>query len=203
MASRTRLPALMLAAAIALGTVPPVPAQDGGIDLSQLDPSALLAGAGDVLMRAPDQAIDGLFQATHRASRTPRDAAVLCRLFDPNADRSFAALADASGRLGDDSRQAFVLALADIAGSGLQGERQPYDAAAAQQTLKSAAVTAMLLHDGFAADIGADGADPASRDARCRAFGWVLDALQDMPLPQRAAATRFLLSQGLAQLGPR
>lgn len=203
MAARPHLSVLAMTAAITLAAASPVSAQERGIDLSQLDPSALLAGAGDVLMRASDQAIDGLFQATHRASRTPRDAAVLCQLFDPNADRSFTALADASSRLGEDSRQAFVAALADIASSGLQGARQPYDADVARQALRSAAVTAMLLHDGFGADISADGADPASREVRCRAFGWVLDALQGMPLAQRAAATRFMLGEGLAQLGPR
>lgn len=200
---RTRIIALTVASIVLLAATSPASAQVGDIDLSQFDPAALLAGAGDVLMRASDTAVDGLFQATHRASRSPHDAAVLCEMFDPHTDRSLAALADASSRLGDDSRQAFTMALADIASSGLQSPRQPYDAAAAQQTLKSAGVTAMLLHDGFAADISADGADEASRAARCRGFRWVLDALQDMPLPQRAAATRLMLSEGLAQLGSR
>jgi hypothetical protein len=205
-----------IAAGLMFAFAAPVPAQDldlsqldlsqldlSQLDLSQLDPSALLANAGDVLMRAPDADIDALFQAVHAASRIPGDARVLCTLFDPQSDRSPEGLMDAAGRLGTDSRQRFGMALADIASGGLQNPRQPYDAAAAKQTLKSAAVSAMLLHDGFAGAMSADGDDQASRDARCRAFGWVLDALQALPMTQRAAATRLLLNQGLSQLDVR
>ena len=85
----------------------------------------------------------------------------------------------------------------------MQNPRQAYDAAAAKQTLKSAGVTAMLLHDGFMVGMTADGTDAASRDARCRSFGWMLDALHDVPMPQRVAATRLMLSEGLSQLAPR
>lgn len=200
MAARWRRLELSLAAALMSAVTMPAFAQTGDLDLSQLDPTAWLAGAGEVLMRAPDPAIDRLFQATHRASRSPHDAAVLCGLFDPHAERDLASLADAASQLEDGNRQAFAAALAGIASAGLQGPLQPYDAAAAEQTLKSAAVTAMLLHEGFASGITADGSDQGSRDARCRALGWVLDALHDMPLPQRAAATRLMLSEGLSQL---
>ncbi|HVI59454.1 MAG TPA: hypothetical protein VM619_11385 [Luteimonas sp.] len=201
MSVRFRLAPLLLVGTLAAS---PAPAQDDYVvDLSQLDPNAILASAGDVLMRAPDAAIDELFQATHAAARSPRDAKLLCALFDPRADRSFEALADAANRLGADSRERFGLALAGIAAAGLQGTPQPYDAAAAKQTLKSAGVTAMLLHEDFLVGMAADGSDAASRDARCRSFGWMLDALADVPMTQRAAATRLMLSEGLGQLGPR
>lgn len=180
----------------------PARAQEYVVDLSQIDTDALLAGAGDVLMRAPDGAIDDLFQAAHQASQSPQDARILCDLFDPHADRSFEALAATANRLGPESRERFGIALANIAVAGLQEPLQPFDAAAAKQTLKSAGVTAMLLHDGFMIGMIADASDPASREARCRSLRWMLDALQDVPMPQRAAATRLMLSEGLAQLGP-
>lgn len=174
--------------------------QDDGIDLSQLDPNDLLGSANDIVLRAPDAQIDALLQAAYDASKSPRDAKVLCALFDPDADRSIGALAAAANRLGPESRQRFSLALTDIGIAGLQNPRQPYDPAAAQQTLKSAAVTAMLLNDGFVAGMVAQGSDAASRDARCRSFGWILDALHDLPLAPRAAATRLLLGDGLATM---
>ena len=198
---RLRIVPLLLAGALA---VAPALAQDEYVvDLSQIDPGALLASAGDVLMRAPDGAIDALFQATHAAAQSPRDARILCTLFDPHADRSFEALAATANRLGADSRERFAIALANIAAGGLQGPRQPYDAAAAKQTLKSAGVTAMLLHDDFLVGMTADGSDAAARDARCRSFGWMLDALKEVPTGQRVAATRLMLSEGLSQLGSR
>lgn len=203
MALRTHALTISLAALLACAAAP-ARAQDGYVvDLSRIDPTEVLAGAGDVLMRAPDAAIDDLFQATRQAAQSPREARILCALFDPHADRSFQALADTANRLGPDSRQRFALALGNVAAAGLQGARQPYDADAAKQALKAAGVTAMLLHDDFLVGMTADGADQASRGARCRSFGWILDALQSMPLAQRAAATRYMLAEGLAQLGPR
>src|SRR3546814_11079604 len=120
-------------------------------------------------MRAPDPAIDDLFQATHAAAQKPGEAKILCTLFDPHADRSFESLAATANRLGADSRERFAIALANIAAGGLQGPRQPYDAALAKQTLKSAGVTAMLLHDEFLVGMTVEGNDEASRAARCRA----------------------------------
>ena len=196
---RLSLVSLLLVGALATA---PASAQDEYVvDLSQIDPAAILASAGDVLMRAPDAQIDALFQAAHTAAQSPDDAKLLCALFDPHADRSFESLAATANRLDAGSRERFAVALADIATSGLQSPRQPYDAAAAKQTLKSAGVTAMLLHDGFMVGMTADGSDQASRDARCRSFGWMLDALSDVPLAQRAAATRLMLSEGMDQLG--
>lgn len=194
----------MMGALLAACVVPTTAAaQNYVVDLSQVDPTAILASAGDVLMRAPDSAIDDLFQAAHQASQSPRDASTLCALFDPHADRSFEALAATANQLGQASRERFGTALLNIAAVGLQAPRQPYDAAAATKTLKQAGVTAMLLHDDFMLGMTASGADPVSRDARCRSFGWMLDALKDVPRPQRAAATRLMLNEGLQQLAPR
>jgi len=187
---------------LALCLAPAAHAQDYVVDLSQIDPSAILASAGDVLMRAPDGAIDDLFQATLTASRSPRDGKLLCTLFDPHADRSFEGLAATANRLGRDSRERFATALTNIAATGLQQPRQPYDAAGAAKTLRQAGVAAMFLHDDFMLGMTADGSDAASRDARCRSFGWMLDALKDMPIAQRAAATRLMLNEGMSQLAP-
>src|SRR3546814_11432485 len=96
-----------------------------------------------------------------------------------------------------------VCSSARIAAGGLQGPRQPYDAALAKQTLKSAGVTAMLLHDEFLVGMTVEGNAAASRAARCRSFGWMLDALHDVPMEQRVAAPRLLLTAGLSPLPPR
>lgn len=195
-------PRALLPALLGLLLAAPAAAQDEYVvNLSQIDPSAILASAGDVLMRAPDAAIDDLFQATHAAAQKPEEAKILCTLFDPHADRSFESLAATANRLGADSRERFAIALTNIAAGGLQSPRQPYDAALAKQTLKSAGVTAMLLHDDFLVGMTAEGNDQASRDARCRSFGWILDALQEVPMEHRVAATRLMLNEGLAQLG--
>lgn len=196
---RTLLPVLFGA----LLAAPAVAQDEYVVDLSRIDPSAILASAGDVLMRAPDAAIDDLFQATHAAAQKPGEAKILCTLFDPHADRSFESLAATANRLGADSRERFAIALANIAAGGLQGPRQPYDAALAKQTLKSAGVTAMLLHDEFLVGMTVEGNDEASRAARCRSFGWMLDALHEVPMEQRVAATRLMLNEGLSQLAPR
>lgn len=173
------------------------------LDLSQLDPAAIMASANDTLMRAPDGTIDELFQALHQASRNPHDADTLCALFDPQADRSGQALMAAAQNLGPDSRQRFSNALINIAATGLQNARQAYDASMAKQSLKSAGTKAMLLHDGFAAGLNAEGNDADTRQARCRSFGWLLDALRDLPMQQRAAATRLMLNEGLTRLAVR
>lgn len=176
----------------------------GAIDIEQalsgIDIDALIGEAGGVLMRAPDSAIDGLFQAVHASAQVPKEADTMCRLLEPDADRSLEAIGRAANRLGPDSRERFTVAVAEIATTGLQNPPQAYDAVAARQVLKSAGVTAMLLHDGFLAGLSASGSDRASRDARCRSMRWMLDALQDVPLAQRASATRLLLNEGLTML---
>lgn len=165
--------------------------------LSGIDINALIDGAGDVLMRAPDSAIDGLFQAVHASAQVPAEAQTMCRLLEPDADRSLEAIGRAANQLGPDSRERFTVAVAEIATTGLQSPPQAYDEVAARQVLKSAGVTAMLLHDGFLLGLNTTGNDRASRDARCRSMRWMLDALKDVPLAQRASATRLLLNEGL------
>ena len=168
--------------------------------LSEIDVDALIGEAGGVLMRAPDSSLDGLFQAVHASAQIPKEAQTMCRLLEPDADRSLEAIGRAANRLGPASRDRFVAAIAEIATTGVQNPPQPYDPVAARQVLKSAGVTATLLHDGFLAGLTATGNDRASRDARCRSMGWMLDALKDVPLAQRAAATRLLLNEGLTLL---
>ena len=169
------------------------------LDPSMLDPSQVVPVANDLLMRAPDRDVDALLDAVHTASQSERDAAQLCSLFESDADRSPAGLQRVAANLGEDSRQRFVNALTGIAMAGLQGQRQAYDPDLGLQTLKSAGIKAMLLNENFAAGMSGDGSDAASRNARCQSAPWVLDALRGFELPQRAAATRYLLSQGLGQ----
>ncbi|MCL1636101.1 EcsC family protein [Luteimonas sp. SX5] len=190
---------------IVLGAAPAAAAQRYSADdiqqaLSGIDIDALIGEAGGVLMRAPDSAIDGLFQAVHASSQVPKEADTMCGLLEPDADRSLEAIGRAAQRLGPDSRQKFATAVAEIATTGLQNPPQPYDEVAARQVLKSAGVTAMLLHDGFLLGLNSTGSDRASRDARCRSMRWMLDALQDVPQAQRASATRLLLNEGLTLL---
>lgn len=166
-------------------------------DLSAFDPAAASLLAEDMVMRAPDADVDRVFKAVHAASKSDADARTLCALFEPDADRSPAAMQRAANRLGADSRQRFVDALAAVALSGLQNPRQPYDAVAAQQVVKSAGAKAMFLNDGFTAGMVADGVDDASREARCRSFRWLVDALDGFEPVERAAATRYLLVEGL------
>src|SRR3546814_3510493 len=93
----------------ALRAAPAVAQDEYVFDRSRIDASAILASAGDVLMRAPDPAIDDLFQATHAAAQKPGEAKILCTLFDPHADRSFESLAATANRLGADSRERFAI----------------------------------------------------------------------------------------------
>ncbi len=172
-------------------------AQQVEIDLSRIDPAAVLATGGDVLRRASPASIDALFQAVLHASREPAEARALCALFEPDATRDLAAFQRTVDRLGPASRTRFANAFTDLAMSGLQGAPQRFDAAAAQQVLRQAAVTATLLHDGFTLGMTATGTDDASRQARCRSFRQLVDVLKDQPQPQRVLATRWLLDEGL------
>lgn len=180
---------------------PAAQAQQQRIDLSGFDPAEILAGANDVLLRAPDASLDRLFQAVHASSKIPGEAKVLCALFDADADRSLVGFQRAANTLGPSSRERFVGAVTEVATLGLQSPRQPYDPVAARQVLKSSGVTAMLLHEGFMAGMTATGDDPASRAARCQSFQQMLGVLKDQPLAQRASATRFLLNEGLSIYG--
>lgn len=189
--------ALLLGAALAF----PVSARGQAFDLSQFDPTAILQLGDDVLLRAPDPAIDRLFKAVHASSRSESESAALCALFEPGAARDIGAFQRTAERMGEASRDRFALAFADIALGGLQGPLQPWDPGHAQQVLKQAAVTAGFLHDGFAAGLAADGADEASRQARCRSFRWLVGVLDGLPQDDRTAATRWLLREGLSWAG--
>jgi len=185
---------LLLAALFAPGAVS---AQQYEIDLSRLDPAAVMATGGDVLRRASAPSIDALFQAVLQSSRDPDESRALCALFEPDARRDVAAFQRTVDTLGPASRNRFANAFTDVAMSGLQGPPQPFDPALAQQVLRSAAVTATLLHDGFMLGMTADGRDAASRQARCRSFRQMVDVLKDRPQRERVLATRWLLNEGL------
>ncbi len=174
-------------------------AQDSGWSF---DPGALVAGSSDLLRRAPDAQIDGLFQAVHAASQDAREAQAICALFQPDADRSLEGLNAAASQLGPASRQRLANALADTLVAAVQSPPQAYDASTAQHALKAAGVTAALLHDGFVGGLTASGNDANTRDARCRSLRWLLDAMQSRPASERSQMTRFLLDQGLTRLAP-
>ena len=171
-------------------------AQPASAQVEGFDPAVLTGSVQDVLSRAPDAQIDGLFQALHGSMRQPGEADAICSLFDEQADRSIDGLNGVAMRLGEASRQRFVDAIAAVLIAGLQGQPQPFDRGAAAQALKSNGARAAMLHDGFSAGL----ADGASRDARCRSLGQMLDVLAQRPLGERAMVTRLLLEQGVRQV---
>ncbi|MGY0617886.1 hypothetical protein [Lysobacter sp. A378] len=176
----------------------PVRAQDAPTSVIEqwgFDPGVLVADGRELLRRAPDPAIDGLLQAAHASTRSADEAAALCQLFDPGADRSLAGLNAIANRLGPANQDRFANAVANVFVAAMQAPVQPYDEAVARQSLKAAGVRAALVNDGFVA--GLNGTDA---DARCRSIGWLLDALHDRPLPERASVARLLLGEGLEQL---
>jgi hypothetical protein len=192
---------LKLALLLSLASpIVPSPASAQDTDAWSLDPGVLVAGT-DLLQRAPDREVDALFQAVHAATQDNRQAQAMCALFAPGADRSLGALDAAAAQLDPASRERFATAVADMLVASLQSPPQPWDAAAAKQSLKAAAATAAILHDGFLAGLNADGNGADSRASRCRSLRWLLDAMQSRPAPERAAMTRLLLAQGLAYLG--
>lgn len=155
------------------------------------DPSVLVADGMELLGRAPDRAVDGLFQAVHAAAREPGEAEALCALFDADADRSLAGMNDAAEGLDPASRERFALAVAEVLVEATRNPPQPFDEATARQALKSAGATAAILHADFLPGMQGTG------EARCRSFGMLLDALAERPLGERAAVTRLLLREGL------
>ena len=164
--------------------------------LDGFDPGALMGEVQDVLLRTPDAQIDGLFHALHGSMRQPQEAEAICGLFDADADRGIDALNDVATRLSGASRQRFVDSIANVVVAGLQGQPQAYDQAAAVQALRANGARAAMLHDGFGAGLSSG----ASRDARCRSLGQMLDVLADRPQLERAMVTRLLLDQGLRQI---
>lgn len=183
--------AALLAIAFALPAA--ARAQQG---LDDFDPSALMGEVQGMLVRTPDAQIDGLFHALHGSMRQPREAEAICGLFDADANRGFDALNDVATRLSGASRQRFVDSIANVVVAGLQGQPQAYDQAAAAQALRANGARAAMLHDGFSAGLSSG----ASRDARCRSLGQMLDVLADRPQTERAMVTRLLLDQGLRQI---
>ena len=152
------------------------------------DPAVLVADGMELLSRAPDRAVDGLFQAVHAAANAPGESEALCALFDADADRSLTGMNAAADQLDDASRERFALAVADVLVEATRNPPQPFDADAARQSLKKAGATAAILHEDFLPGLEAD-----AGDARCRSFGMLLDALGERPLGERAAVTRLLL----------
>ena len=189
---------LLLSPALLLPALSPARAQDAP-DWT-LDPGVLVAG-NDLLLRAPDRDIDALFQAVHAVAQDGQQAQALCALFAPGADRSIDGLNAAAMALDPASRERFASAVAAVLLAALQSPLQPWDQAAARQSLKAAGATAAILHDGFLAGLNAEGNDADSRGSRCRSLRWLLDAMGARPAPERAAMTRLLLSQDLSYLG--
>ena len=196
--STTNLAAAWLALGLALS--PMATAQEPASGSWSFDPAVLVADTRTLLRRAPDGAVDGLFQAVHAASRVPGDADVLCALFEPDADRSLDGLDAVAARLSPASQDRLVLATAGVFLAASQSPPRAFDADAARQALKSNLARAAILHDGFAAGLVSDGTDATSREARCRALGWMLDTLQARPAAERAQVTRLLLDEGLQRM---
>lgn len=191
--------ALVISAATLLGSsLLPLQAQQTASSTIRewgFDPGMLVADGRELLLRAPDTAIDSLFQAAHAATSSPQEAVALCALFDPAADRSLAGLNAVANRLSPANRERFAGAVANLFVAAMQSTPQPYDEAAARQALKASGVRAALVNDGFVAGLNGD-----DHDARCRSLGWLMDDLRAQPLPQRAAVARLLLGEGLEQL---
>lgn len=180
---------------LALARPTPSPTQGAALQQWGFDPAVLVADGEELLARAPDAAIDRLFQAVHASSQDPRDAEALCTLFDPQADRSLAGLNAIASRLGPDSQERFASAVAEVFVGAMQNPPVTQDTAAARQALKSAAVRAALLNDGFSA--GFSSQDPTMR---CDSMAMLLDVMHGRPLAERAGVTRLLLSEGLQQV---
>ncbi|MCA1714841.1 MAG: hypothetical protein LC715_06960 [Gammaproteobacteria bacterium] len=196
---KSKLSIALVSSALLLGSIAPGAAQHRNEEAWTLDPQVLASGSKDLLLRAPDASIDALFQAVHGAAQDPGEASAMCRLFDPQAERSLETLNALAMQLGERSRERFANAAAEVLIGGMQSPLQPYDPATARQALKASGVTAAILHDGFVRGLNADGSDAESRELRCRSLRWLLDAMQTRPQRERAAMTRLLLSEGLAQ----
>lgn len=189
---------LLCAAAAALSLLAaPSRAQEYVVDLSQLDPQLVMSTGADVLRRAPDGSIDRLFQAVSLSSKSDDESRVLCALFEPDANRDVAAFQRAVDRLPPASRERFAVAFTEIALVGMQSPPQDYDRAYAQKVVQQSAIGAAMLHDGFMAAVTSTATDAASRSARCAAFRQVIGVLAAKPQVERAAATRWLLEEGL------
>ena len=98
-----------LSLALVLSPLAPASAQDSW----SFDPAVFAADTRTLLQRAPDPAIDGVFQAVHAAARVPGDADVLCALFEPAADRGLEGLNAAASRLSPASQDRLLFSQGD------------------------------------------------------------------------------------------
>ena len=190
-----RFSCLLLGACLGVVAVPAVaapPEPSPALEAWGFDPSVLVADGMELLRRAPDHAVDGLFQAVHAAASEPAEAGALCALFEPEADRSLAGMNSVATRLDPASRERFALAVAEVLVEATRNPPQPFDADAARQSLKAAGATAAILHADFLPGMQGTGGE------RCRSLGMLLDVIGERPLGERAAVTRLLLREGLA-----
>lgn len=186
-----------LCGVLAVTTAAPLPARPASpADSRRSDADLLLAEGRQWLLRAPDSAIDGLFQALLDSARRPAQAQAICGLFAPGADRSLAGLGAVAAELDPGTRERYVLAVTDLFLAATRHPPQAFDGVAARQALRQAGVRAALLHDGFTTGLRGD--DPV---AGCHSLAMLLEALAPRPLGERAAVTRLLLIEGLEQLG--
>lgn len=164
------------------------------------DPQLLLARSDTVMRKAPDPAIEQLFQAVRHAAGKPDELALMCAFFDPGSRHDLVAVNQAALRFSPDSQRRFQRATDRLLQVRDQTPDQPYDDALARQSLRQAAVAAGMLFEGFVAGIQAEGRDAASRQARCRALNQLLGTVSMRPMNERAMITRLLMREGLRRI---
>lgn len=164
------------------------------------DPQLLLARSDTVMRKAPDPAIEQLFQAVRHAAGKPDELALMCAFFDPGSRHDLAAVNQAALQFSPDSQRRFQRATDRLLQVREQAPDQPYDDALARQSLRQAAVAAGMLFEGFVAGIQSEGRDAASRQARCRALNQLLGTVSMRPMNERAMITRLLMREGLRRV---
>lgn len=164
------------------------------------DPQLLLARSDTVMRKAPESAIDDLFQAVRHASTKPEELALMCAFFDPGSRHDLAAVNQAALQFSPDSQRRFQRATDRLLQVHEQDPDQPYDDAVARQSLRQAAVAAGMLFEGFVAAIQSEGRDAASRQARCRALNQLLGTVSMRPRNERVMITRLLMREGLRRI---
>ncbi len=164
------------------------------------DPQLLLARSDTVMRKAPESAIDDLFQAVRHASTNPEELALMCAFFDPGSRHDLAAVNQAALQFSPDSQRRFQRATDRLLQMHEQDPDQPYDDAVARQSLRQAAVAAGMLFEGFVAAIQSEGRDAASRQARCRALNQLLGTVSMRPRKERVMITRLLMREGLRRI---
>ena len=164
------------------------------------DPQLLLARSDTVMRKAPESAIDDLFQAVRHASTKPEEMALMCAFFDPGSRHDLAAVNQAALQFSPDSQRRFQRATDRLLQVHEQEPDQPYDDAVARQSLRQAAVAAGMLFEGFVPAIQSEGRDAASRQARCRALNQLLGTVSMRPRNERVMITRLLMREGLRRI---